>query len=269
MSKVPNVANWVGQTTTTVGSGNIGLSGNIAGYAPWSSIPDGAVWYAIIDGDNREAGVGTLSGSTLERTTIYSTLVGGVFSDSLPTPISLSGNASVYCTFNKTAFDDFNVGQALQDFVAGENISAGQVCILSSDQMVIASNSSEALSTGFLAVAQDNLLSGETGAFILRGYVTIGGVSTHGPYYLGASGVVTNATPSGNSEFVRIVGHYINSNTLYFRPDETWLELNSSGTLSKINGVDVPIGTIQIDVRVTQNGDTRVTQNSDRRIVNG
>lgn len=103
-----DVKNWVGETTATTGTGNITLGGALSGFAAFSTFGDGDYYYGIIDGDNREAGVGTVSGGTFIRTTVESTLVGGVFDDTSPTAINLSGNAQVYATFNAEAFEIFN-----------------------------------------------------------------------------------------------------------------------------------------------------------------
>jgi hypothetical protein len=106
---IAQASNWVGEITTTQGTGVITLGGQIDGYASFSSMDDGPIWYAIIDGSNREAGVGTLSsgGASIIRSSVAATLVSGLYSDNDPSAINLSGAARVYCTFNKRAFDDF------------------------------------------------------------------------------------------------------------------------------------------------------------------
>lgn len=104
------VGNWVGEITTTVGTGAITLGGKANdSLIPFSTaVGDGTlIWYAIIDGSNREAGLGTYGSGALERTIVYTTLTNGVYADNDPSPLSLSGQARVYSTFNKNAFDDF------------------------------------------------------------------------------------------------------------------------------------------------------------------
>lgn len=103
-----NVGNWVGELSFTTGVGPASLGGAIAGFTTFASIGETNFWYAIVDGDNREAGEGTLSGGVLTRDIIYATLENGVYNDNSPTAISLSGQASIFSTFNKTAFDQFN-----------------------------------------------------------------------------------------------------------------------------------------------------------------
>ena len=117
------VGNWVRETTATSGTGAITLSGAVTGFAAFATIPDGLVWYSIGDADDREAGMGTLSssGTVLTRTTVSATLVSGVYDDTSPTAITLSGTAEVWCTFNKTAFDELAAGGA----ALGKNLLIG------------------------------------------------------------------------------------------------------------------------------------------------
>lgn len=105
-----NVSDWVGELTTTVGSGDISLGGQLDGYAPFDTIPDGQVWYSIKDGINRESGQGALkeNGTVLERTILSATLISNQYTENPATALPLSGLANVYCTFNKAAFDEFN-----------------------------------------------------------------------------------------------------------------------------------------------------------------
>jgi len=103
-----NVGNWVGQYTNTVGAGTIVLSATLPGYTSFASITGGAsaeFWYAIVDGDNREAGVGTYNNGFFSRDTVMATIENGQYYGSAAAPIQLSGNAQIFCTFNKTAFD--------------------------------------------------------------------------------------------------------------------------------------------------------------------
>ncbi|MEJ1385839.1 MAG: hypothetical protein RPV21_15930 [Candidatus Sedimenticola sp. (ex Thyasira tokunagai)] len=91
------LANWVQETTATTGDGPITMGGAIAGYIALSdAFSDGdTVSYAVKDGNNRETGIGTYSAGVLTRTTVLETLVGGVFDNSAPAAIALSGSATV------------------------------------------------------------------------------------------------------------------------------------------------------------------------------
>jgi len=104
-----DVGNWVGELTTTVGTGPLELGGALSdAYSTFAEIGITDVWYSIVDGDNRESGIGTISGITLTRTTVSATMVNGVYSGNLPGPITLSGLAEVYSTFNAAAFGVLN-----------------------------------------------------------------------------------------------------------------------------------------------------------------
>lgn len=105
------VGDWVGELCPTIGTGDLVLNGKInTSLAEFRDVIDEGqqVWYAISDGSNRESGLGTfrLSTNRIERTIVHSTLYNGVFADNNPAPLSLSGGARVYSTFNKAAFDD-------------------------------------------------------------------------------------------------------------------------------------------------------------------
>ena len=96
------LANWVRQKTATTGTGTITLGSAVDGYvAVGDQFADAdEVYYTISDGFNRENGIGvyTASGTTLTRATVLETLVSGVFDNTSPTAITLSGNAVVSVT---------------------------------------------------------------------------------------------------------------------------------------------------------------------------
>lgn len=105
------VGNWIGEVTTTIGTGDITLGGSIdKSYAKFSDeIGNGnTVPYTILDGLDRESGEGTFRSATniLERTTVYSTLTNGVYAGSGASAINLSGSAKVFCTINKEQYEE-------------------------------------------------------------------------------------------------------------------------------------------------------------------
>ena len=118
-------ANWIKQTTATTGTGLITLGAALAGFTAISDhstlLPDGCqVRYQIIDGNNREEGIGTYTaaGTTLSRDTIIETLVAGVYDNTSPAALTLSGSATVAIGVSASnAFD----GQ-------GGNHSADYIC---------------------------------------------------------------------------------------------------------------------------------------------
>lgn len=90
--------NLVKARTTTTGTGTVTLQA-VTGWALFgAAYADGQVVpYAIENGDNREVGLGTVgAGNTLARTTVLATLTGGVYDDTAPAPISLTGESVVH-----------------------------------------------------------------------------------------------------------------------------------------------------------------------------
>ena len=92
-------ANWVGENTSTIGTGPLALSGAISTFCPFSVLPDGSeVYYTLQEGFNRETGIGVVSNGTLTRK-VQATLVAGVYTET-DIPISLSGNGQVFAVIN-------------------------------------------------------------------------------------------------------------------------------------------------------------------------
>ena len=115
------VADWVLQTTTTIGTGPITLSSPAPGYTDLRDAlkVSGDVWYSLLSSTgDRECGIGYFhyDTNTLQRTTIHATLKNGRHSNVSPTPIELKGQSLVSCTFNaeswKQFITDLQVGQA-------------------------------------------------------------------------------------------------------------------------------------------------------------
>lgn len=104
------VGNWVLEQVTTVGTGIITLRGEIPGFASFASaVPAGPVWYSIEDENgNREVGIGDFDGTDiLVRTTVKATLIGSAYTGDGATPINLSGNSVVSCTFSAETYQEF------------------------------------------------------------------------------------------------------------------------------------------------------------------
>jgi hypothetical protein len=130
-----NAAPWVKETCSTIGTGALVLTGRVDSYIAFNNtlVNTDEVYYAILDANgNREAGLGTFDGSTtLYRTTVHATITASVFDDTTPTPLPLSGDSVVICTFTAEAFkdiltdtgalllrsvpEDFGVGTGVQD----------------------------------------------------------------------------------------------------------------------------------------------------------
>ena len=79
--------------------------------------------------------------------------------------------------------------------------------------------------TGLLAVA---LGDAPSKGMLLRGYVenTAWSWSIGGALYLSTlAGGITQSAPTGTLDIIRIVGYALSSNTIYWCPDNTWIEI--------------------------------------------
>lgn len=108
-----NFGNWVKETTTASGTGAVTVVG-ITGFTQFADeFADGdLVYYAILDGANRETGIGTVgtSGTVLTRTTVQATLTAGAYNDTTATALNLSGGTSyVYATANVAAWESLQL----------------------------------------------------------------------------------------------------------------------------------------------------------------
>lgn len=97
--------NWLGEFVSTIGTGDAILGGAIDGFAGFSNVGDDVdVYYTIIDGLDKETGIGTLTGGKLVRKDIHATLVDGAYVKN-GSAIKLSGDAQVYGTANAHFLD--------------------------------------------------------------------------------------------------------------------------------------------------------------------
>ena len=79
--------------------------------------------------------------------------------------------------------------------------------------------------TGLIGMALGTSIS--TG-ILLRGYVenTSWSWTTGATLYLSTTtGGLTSSAPTGASDIIRVVGYAINNNTIFFCPDNTWIEI--------------------------------------------
>lgn len=106
-----NVGNWIGELTTTTGIGPLTLGGALGDqFTTFADVGITSIEYSIVDGNNRETGLGTINGLILTRDVIHSTLSNGVYSGNSPGPLVLSGLAEVYSALSRVAFDEINTG---------------------------------------------------------------------------------------------------------------------------------------------------------------
>lgn len=117
-------ANWIGENTTTVGTGPLALSGAISTFCPFSVLPDGSeVYYTLQEGFNRETGIGVVYNGTLTRN-VQATLVAGIYTET-DIPISLVGNGQVFAVINADFMTRiYNFSLDVADSVAASAASA-------------------------------------------------------------------------------------------------------------------------------------------------
>ena len=129
-------ANWVGENTSTLGTGPLALSGAISTFCPFSVLPDGSeVYYTLQEGFNRETGIGVVSNGTLTRK-VQATLVAGVYTET-NIPISLVGNGQVFAVINADFMTRiYNFSLDVADSVAAAAASAKA----SADSAALANN---------------------------------------------------------------------------------------------------------------------------------
>jgi hypothetical protein len=105
------VGNWVVESCVETVAPEIQLTGSDFGYARFrDSMIAGKVFYVIVAGDDREAGIGTFDGTDrITRSEVRATLVNGAYSEGvgLP-PITLPAGVDLTCasTFNTSSWEE-------------------------------------------------------------------------------------------------------------------------------------------------------------------
>ena len=108
----------------------------------------------------------------------------------------------------------------------------GDVVVLSTDSGGPKWQLSSATSSALKATYMLGIFTYD-GDVLLRGFARNSGYSLGSnngvPLYLGVDGAVSTSAPSGNGEFVRIVGYVADAsnNTIYFCPDNTWVVITA------------------------------------------
>jgi hypothetical protein len=122
---------------------------------------------------------------------------------------------SVVLTATATAANNFTVGKV------------GYV-IPTTGTITLANATAEATAKNMMVMATGTINGGAAGVFTVNGLVTS---TTHG-FALGAPLFISKATPGvitatipTTPAIIRVVGYAIDANTIYFRPDNTWVEI--------------------------------------------
>lgn len=97
-----SLQNWVNQVVTTQGTGSLLLGDALSSFIAVNAVySDGdEIHYSIVDGNNRENGLGIYSsgGNSITRVNVFEKLEAGSFETFPVTPLNLTGSASVSIT---------------------------------------------------------------------------------------------------------------------------------------------------------------------------
>ena len=110
---------------------------------------------------------------------------------------------------------------------AGEALVAGDlVCLYTDGAMWKADASDSTYSTSLVAIATQTIASGSTGKFLIRGSHTTTGLTLGVPYFISTTGGTwQNISPYLSGEISRVIGYALTTTTMFFDPDNTWLEV--------------------------------------------
>ena len=112
--------------------------------------------------------------------------------------------------------------------IVGQNtsgVSVGDLCYLSAaDTWSQTDANAEATAKGMIGICLVSNVS--IGEVLKYGAYTTTGLTAANNYYIsGTAGEWTNVAPSASGDIVRIVGYALNTTTLFFEPDCTYIEV--------------------------------------------
>jgi hypothetical protein len=117
-----------------------------------------------------------------------------------------------------------------QSFIAGEALSAGDLCYFNSTgKMNKTDANSESSTSGLLAICAEDVLEDEEGVFFINGFFEYSGGFSPGDilYVSETSGELTNTRPNSPGVIIRVMGKATADSTIFFNPDVTWIELET------------------------------------------
>lgn len=186
--------------------------------------------------------------------------------DRLSTESGGTVNGDVIINGDLTVTGVTNLNNISTIITVGEDVINGDLLYLGSNGTYLkTSNTLESTSSTELRIITENVTSGSTGSALIQGQYTTTGLTSGDKYWLGVvSGSYTNTQPNGNGDIVRYIGTALNSTTLEFMPDETWIEISSSSGPStnpnyRAVTTSTNILTTDFTVNVTTTGDTTQT----------
>jgi hypothetical protein len=155
----------------------------------------------------------------------------------------------------------------LETITVGNSVVSGDLLFLDNDSTYRkASNTGETTSSTELRIATETIASGATGLGLIQGKLTTSGLTAGDKYWVGTGGAFTNVQPTGDGNIVRYIGTALNTTTLEFMPDETYIEITTGAgvnvstnpSLVNVTSNYTILGT-DYTVNVTTTGDTTQT----------
>ena len=122
---------------------------------------------------------------------------------------------------------DLNSKGMVALFEAAQTITAGDLCVLdTAGSMQHADANAASTCRTLMAVAVDDIASGATGRFLLRGFYPMSGFATGAMLWASLTpSAITDSRPTGTGKIVRVVGYAISPTEIFVDPDKTWIEL--------------------------------------------
>jgi hypothetical protein len=202
-------------------------------YSLYTGGLSGATEVRQIGWDRLSVSGGTLYGNldvlgSISATTYYgdgSNLTGLVTNDFYVTGGTYSNG---FLTLERQNGSVVITGFTTEVITVGENVVYGDLLYLSNDgKYYKTSNSSESTSSTELRISLDTINLNDTGVALIKGKFTTTGLIAGEIYIIGSSGTITNTEPIADGSIIRIVGTALDSTTLEFNPDQTYLEISS------------------------------------------
>jgi hypothetical protein len=202
-------------------------------YTLYTGGATGATEVRQIGWDRLSVSGGTLYGNldvlgSISATTYYgdgSNLTGLVTNDFYVTGGTYSNG---FLTLERQNGSVVITGFTTEVITVGENVVYGDLLYLSNDgKYYKTSNSSESTSSTELRISLDTINLNDTGVALIKGKFTTTGLIAGEIYIIGSSGTITNTEPIADGSIIRIVGTALDSTTLEFNPDQTYLEISS------------------------------------------
>ena len=128
-------------------------------------------------------------------------------------------------TTQPTADNEFN-GEIVYFGTSGTFAAGDVVTLNTSGQWVKADASAEATAYGLMGVALGT--SASSNGILINGYARISafsGFTTGVPLFLSeTAGDVTSTAPTATNTIVRVLGYKVDTNTVFFKPDNSWIK---------------------------------------------